>query len=162
MSVYGTYQGGRQLLRRPVVAPSSPKPGAKLAENIGKTTETTPASKFSKEELAIKEYLENRFGMKVEKNPLEGVQGFGRQGDAFVNGVKTEFKTIMKLNPDSNTIRHIVDESISGTGQARVIIIDARGSGLSAEEALRGIRRAMGIGRGKLDGVWIIGDNFFL
>ena len=44
-------------------------------------------------ERSIAEYLEG-FGRKVDKNPLEGVHGAGRQGDAFVDGVKHEFKTL--------------------------------------------------------------------
>ncbi len=44
-------------------------------------------------ERAIAEYLE-AFGRKVSKNPQEGVPGAGRQGDAYVDGVVHEFKTL--------------------------------------------------------------------
>lgn len=48
-------------------------------------------------------------------------------------------------------IRNEINNSIKRGGQARQIIIDARGTGLSEEEAIRGINRAMGISRGKIE-----------
>ncbi|ATB40045.1 hypothetical protein CYFUS_005493 [Cystobacter fuscus] len=105
-------------------------------------------SKKSKAELReeeknarIDEYLESK-GRKAEPNPLEGVEGAGRQGDRFVDGVKTEYKT---LDPGAspNTVKNVVNNSIRKGGQARNIIIDARGSGLGQEEAAHGISKAM-------------------
>jgi uncharacterized protein (DUF2345 family) len=72
-------------------------------------------------------------GRKVEKNPLEGAAGVGRQGDAFVDGVLHEFKSLEK-GADSSTIRNVVNNSIKDGGQARNIVIDARGTGLSEED----------------------------
>jgi hypothetical protein len=111
-------------------------------------------------ERAIAEYLEN-LGRKVTKNPLEGVHGAGRQGDALIDGVKHEFKT---LDPGANSsrLRNVVNESIKRGGQARNVVIDARASGLTQPEAIRGLRRAAGISRGKLDNITVIGDDFFI
>ena len=104
------------------------------------------------------QYLRSQ-GRRVEGNPLEGAAGAGRQGDRIIDGVKAELKS---LDPGatSNTIRNVVNNSIRRGGQARTIIIDARGSGLTQEEAARGIGRAMGISRGKVDQIRVIGDGF--
>jgi hypothetical protein len=98
-------------------------------------------------------------GHRVKPNPLEGLEGVGRQGDRLIDGVLTELKS---LDPGatSNTIRNVVNNSVRRGGQARSIIIDARGSGLSQEEAARGIARAMGISRGRIDRIRVIGDGF--
>ena len=82
-----------------------------------------------------------------------------RFGDAEVDGVRMEFKT-MDPGGTSATIRNQVSASVSGGGQARHIIIDARGSGLTEPEALRGLSRADGIRRGRVDSIRIIGDGF--
>jgi len=83
----------------------------------------------------------------------------GRTGDAEVDGVKTEFKT---LDPGANsaTVKNSINNSIRRGGQARDIIIDARNSGLTPEEAARGLARSKAITRGKVDSVRIIGDGF--
>ena len=108
----------------------------------------------------VAEYLE-QFGRKVKLNPLEGVPGAGRQGDAFVDGVKHEFKT---LDPGatSSTIKNQVSSSIKSGGQARNIVIDARNSGLSKAEAIRSFVRIQNIYRGRLDNLTIIGNDFFM
>lgn len=76
-------------------------------------------------------------GRKVLRNPDEGVKGARRQGDLIVDGIKTEVKT---LDPGatSATIRNTVNNSLRRGGQAREIIIDARGSspGLRRKEGL--------------------------
>jgi len=115
---------------------------------------------FSDEEAKIADYLRSK-GRRVAPNPREGVQGAGRQGDAFIDGIKTEFKSL-RPGATSKTIKNRVDKSLKGTGQAREIILDARGTGMSVAEAQRGIAQALGIGRGKLDRVTVIGDNFFI
>jgi len=106
----------------------------------------------------IDEYLKEQ-GRETRPNEQEGMPGAGRQGDRYVDGVKTEYKT---LDPGagSNTVKNVVNNSIRSGGQARNIIIDARGSGLSQEEAVRGINRAMGISGGKVDTIEIIGDGY--
>jgi hypothetical protein len=60
----------------------------------------------------------------------------------------------------ASTIRNQVSNSIKGGGQAREIVIDARGSGLARAEAEQGAARALGLSRGKLDGFTIIGDGY--
>ena len=110
-------------------------------------------------ERAIAEHLE-RLGRKVEPNLMEGVPGAGRQADAIVDGVRHEFKS---LDPGatSATVRNSVDKSVSGIGQAREIVMDVRETGLSLKEARRGAGRALGISREKLDGLTLLGDDYF-
>ena len=98
-------------------------------------------------------------GRDVEPNPLHGKAGAGRQAERLVDGVKTEYKSLEK-GATSNTVRNVVSKSVRGTGQARQIVIDARGSGLTKAEAIRGIRRAMGIASKKLDSIRVIGDGW--
>lgn len=120
---------------------------------------TERLAKFAEpKERKIAEYLEN-LGRKVEKNELEGVAGAGRQADAVVDGVKTEFKTIEIASPDSKTIKNIV---AGGVGQARTILIDARGSALTRSQAADGIFRSLGANGDKLDFVAVIGEGFFV
>lgn len=89
----------------------------------------------------------------------------GRKADALVDGVRTEFK---RADPPkgqattSDSVRNAINASLRKEGQARHIIYDARGSGLTREEAERALRRIAGITRGKLDSVRIIGDGFDL
>ena len=116
---------------------------------------------FSAEERRVAEKLQSE-GRKV-KALLEGKKKGQRCPDALVDGVPTEFKTSIPKPgevTDSETIRNVVNNSIRREGQARHIIIDARGTDLTKEEADRGLRRAAGIARGKLDYVRIIGDGY--
>ena len=62
----------------------------------------------------------------------------------------------------SGTIKSSISASLKGGGQARRMVIDARASGLSESEALRGLDRAFGVAKNKLDQVIIIGDGFFV
>ncbi len=82
-----------------------------------------------------------------------------RTGDALVDGRPAEFKT-MDPGADSATVRNEVNNSIRRGGQARDMILDARGSGLSEAEAVRGLNRVAGITRGRVDSVRIIGDGY--
>jgi hypothetical protein len=82
-----------------------------------------------------------------------------RSADAVVDGVTTEFKTLAP-GATSSTVRNVVNASIKRGGQARDIIIDARGSGLTQAEAARGLNRAGGIARGQLDNIRVIGNGF--
>ena len=108
---------------------------------------------------SIARYLEN-MGRVTIANKLEGVPGAGRQGDAFVDGVKTEFKTLSP-NAGPNTIKNDVNNSIRGGGQARRIVFDARNTLLTKEEAEQGIFKALGISRGKIDFIEVIGNDYF-
>ena len=111
-------------------------------------------------ERSIAQYLENQ-GRIVIANRLQGIPGAGRQGDAFVDGVKTEFKT-MNENAVPNTIKNEVNNSIKRGGQARNFVIDARNTSLTKEEAEQGVFKALGISRGKVDYIEIIGEDYFL
>jgi hypothetical protein len=119
---------------------------------------TLPPS--SQAELAIDEYLLAQ-GDTVERNAMEHQRSAGRQFDRYVNGQATEYKSFA-AGADSKRIKETVNSSIKNGGQADRIIIDARGSGLTKEEAERGIRRAFGISRGKVRQLRIIGDGFDL
>ena len=125
----------------------------------GLTREERLATFDDANERSIAEYLENQ-GRVAMKNELEGVPGAGRQGDAFVDGVKTEFKTL-GADAHSGTIRNEVNNSIKHGGQARNFVIDARNAGLGGGEALRGVHRALGISRGKVDYIEVIGKDYF-
>ncbi len=85
--------------------------------------------------------------------------GVGRSADASVNGVPTEFKSL-EPGATNATVRNSVNASLRRGGQARRMVIDARGSGLTRDEAVRGIGRVRGIARGRLDQVRIVGDGF--
>ena len=141
-----------------IIEPASPHSSSTTPEPAQSSPSGASAFKDDKEK-AIAEYLEAR-GQKVRPNPQEGAPGAGRQGDAYVDNVKTEFKT---LDPgaQSGTVKNVVNNSIKGGGQAREIVIDTRGSGLSEAAAQEGAGRALGVSRGKLDGVTIIGDGYF-
>jgi len=115
---------------------------------------------FNSNERAIADYL-RALGRTVSRNPLEGTQGAGRQGDAYVDGLLHEFKT---LDPGATegTIKNTVNNSIRRGGQARNIVIDARGSGLSRDNAQSGLYKALGITRGRVDHITVIGDGFLI
>lgn len=130
--------------------------GDKLPSNSG-----PPPNKFSPDEQRIADYLEKNTGTKPIPNPLEGVQGAGRQGDAIIAGITHEFKTLSP-GATANTVKNVVNNSIKGGGQARNIVIDARCSGLTKEAAEQGLNKAFGISRGKIDNISIIGDSFFV
>ena len=121
---------------------------------------STFSIRFTPQEEAIAQYL-RQFGRKVEPNPLEGVAGAGRQGDALIDGLKHEFKTL-EPGAGSNTIRNIINKSKKRGGQARNWVIDARGSGLSEAEARRGIGRAAGAYQEHIDRITVIGDKYFI
>lgn len=126
----------------------------------GVLAHNTGMSCFNPNEKAVADYLEG-LGRKVTKNPLEGAKGAGRQGDAFVDGKLHEFKT---LDPGATaaTIKNSVNNSIRRGGQARDIVIDSRGTGLTEAAALHGIKKALGISRGLVDYIAVIGDDFFI
>jgi hypothetical protein len=79
--------------------------------------------------------------------------------DVRVNGKVTELKN---LDPGatSGTVGNSVNSSIKGEGQARDLIVNSQGSGLTKAEAERGLARVAGIQNGKSDSVRIIGDGF--
>jgi hypothetical protein len=112
---------------------------------------------FGPKEKPLAEYLAKE-GQTVEKLP-ENHSLPGRKADAKVGGVVTEFKKL-DVGATNSTLKESINNSVRGGGQARNMIIDARGTGLSEEEARRGLARASGITRGRIDSVRVIGDGF--
>jgi hypothetical protein len=76
-----------------------------------------------------------------------------------VDDVAVEFKS---LDPGASD-RTVKAALNSAKGQARHAVIDARGSGLTEDEAHRGIRRFGGTPHGdRLDAVLIVGDDYII
>jgi hypothetical protein len=133
------------------------------AEEIGQTVARgviDEADKaFSQEEKAIAEVLSNEgYLVKAVKET-----NAGRIFDAVVtrNGLtrQIEFKTL-EAGASSSTIVNTIQRSIKRGGQSSDIFIDARGSGLSLDDALSGIDRVRKVTRGKVNTVRIKGDGF--
>jgi hypothetical protein len=91
----------------------------------------------------------------------EDMPGANRQGGAIVDGIITEFKTL-NYCATPNTIKNDINKSIKSKGRAKRIIIDVRNTGLSKNEAEQGVFKALGISRGKLDYIEVIGADYFL
>jgi hypothetical protein len=89
-------------------------------------------------------------------------EGFGTRGrtpDARVDGVPVEFKS---LDPGASD-RTVKAALNSAKGQAGHAVIDARGSGLTEDQARTGIRRFSGTPHGdRLDAVLIVGDEYIV
>ncbi len=105
-------------------------------------------------------------GRTVEPNVREGQPGAGRQGDRLVDGVLTEYKAISGVqDATSDGISQAIARRVmDGRGQALHIIVDARGqSGITAEIAERGVRRAYGADNatgGRIRSIRVIGPDF--
>ena len=129
--------------------------GKQEQKKVGKIDESE-RSFDAKREKPIAEYLAKE-GHDVKS--LKEVSNQGRQADALVDGKKTEFK---KLEPGAtnSTVKGCINDSVRRGGQARDMVIDARGSGLSKSEANRGLDRAQGITRGRLDSARVLGDDY--
>jgi hypothetical protein len=113
------------------------------------------AKRFSAAERRIAEHLAEPGPALVSVS--EGFGIYGRTADARVNGVPVEFKS---LDPGASD-RTVKAALNSAKGQARHAVIDARDSGLTEDQAHRGIRRFSGTPHGnRLDAVLIIGDNY--
>jgi hypothetical protein len=119
----------------------------------------------SDEEYAVDQYLTSK-GDKVEKNPLEGKPGAGRQPDRLVNGVPTEYKTLSGVeNPTADSLSAAEASRImDARGQSSHIIVDVRGQqGVTREIAERGVARAYGadnVTGAKIQSIRIIGNDF--
>jgi hypothetical protein len=155
---YGLKPGGAMRITSETVIPEGVKPG--------KIDQSKSKSPFRPHELLIAQKLAAE-GYDVTKLP-EGDGKPPRPADALIsgNGVvnkKVEFKS-MQPKPgqvsDSKTIRNQVSHSLDDGGQARDMILDGRGTGLTEKEARLGIDRI--VPRGKLDSVRIMGDGFDL
>jgi RHS repeat-associated protein len=114
---------------------------------------------FKPNELPLVHYLRG-LGKKVYKNVREGLHGAGKQGDAYVDGVKTELK-VMDAATSTAIVRR-VSKSLGGTGQARQIWIDARAAGTDLATAADALRRITGIAKGRLDRVAILGRDYHI
>jgi hypothetical protein len=87
----------------------------------------------------------------------DGYGAEGRKPDALVDDTYTEFKS---LDPGASnkTVRSALKDA---KGQAAHAVIDARDSGLSQDEAERGMRRFLGTPYAhRLDAIRIVGDDF--
>ena len=113
------------------------------------------AKKFSLAERRIAEYLAS--GGPAVVSMSEGFGVYGRTADARVDAVPVEFKS---LDPGASD-RTVKAALNSAKGQARHAVIDARDSGLTEDEAQRGMRRFFGTPHGnRMDAVLIVGDNY--
>jgi hypothetical protein len=113
------------------------------------------AKKFSAAERRIAAYLASSGPAVISVS--EGFGAYGRTPDARVDAVPVEFKS---LDPGASD-RTVKAALNSAKGQARHAVIDARGSGLTEDEAERGIRRFFGTPHGnRMDAVLILGDNY--
>lgn len=111
---------------------------------------------FTAQERRIAEKLVSE-GRQVKALPETGTGS--RYADAEVDGISTEFKTV-RPGASSATNKNEINDSVRGKGQARHMIIDTRDSSLTEAETRRGLARAKGISRGKIDSVRIIGQGF--
>jgi hypothetical protein len=113
------------------------------------------AKRFSAAERRIAEHLAGSGPAVVSVS--EGFGIYGRTADARVNGISVEFKS---LDPGAGD-RTVKAALNSAKGQARHAVIDARDSGLTEDQAHRGIRRFSGTPHGnRLDAVLVIGENY--
>ena len=134
---------------------SSLKEGA--VDRVGLGVVDERAKKFAPAERRIVEHLAAD-GL-VVVSVSEGYGVHGRTPDAYVNDVPVEFKS---LDPGASD-RTVKAALNSAKGQARNAVIDARGSGLTEDEADSGIRRFSGTPHGdRLDAVLIIGDDYII
>lgn len=78
--------------------------------------------------------------------------------DLIVGGVPVEVKTLGR-GADNRTVRNKMRK---GKKQARVLLVDARGSGLTEAEATRGLARGLGAYSQDYDRVRIVGEGYEL
>jgi Contact-dependent growth inhibition CdiA C-terminal domain len=115
------------------------------------------SKKFSPAERRIAEHLAVNGAAVVSVS--EGFGVCGRTPDSRVDNVPVEFKSLDQGASD-RTVKAALN---SAKGQARHAVIDARGSGLTEDEADNGIRRFRGTPHGdRLDAVLIVGDDYII
>jgi len=78
-----------------------------------------------------------------------------QKGDRFIDGVKTDYKSLPP-GATASTVRNQISNAVKGDGEVRNFIFDATRTGMTAEEARRGIKRAMDVSRGKVDSVRVL------
>lgn len=106
----------------------------------------------TEEELDIAEFLKNE-GKTIEFIPERHIT---KTPDAFVDGIETEFKTVMKPTANNLTVRNKIRDAKS---QSSFIIIDARITNISVAEVRRGIARGLGAYE-SVQSVRVIGKKF--
>jgi hypothetical protein len=113
------------------------------------------ASQFSPRERRVADLLASEGRTVVAVH-----DGYGRQGrrpDAAVDGVWTEFKS---LDPGASD-KTVKAALTSAKGQAHQAVVDGRHSGLSRDEADRGLRRFLGTPYAyQLEAIRIVGDDY--
>ena len=82
----------------------------------------------------------------------------GRNCNTEVNGVRTELKKLKAGRAE--TLANRIGKSTRRGGQARNLVIDSRGTGMTRDEADRGIAKERPVARGRLDYVHVVGDSF--
>jgi Contact-dependent growth inhibition CdiA C-terminal domain len=104
---------------------------------------------FSPQERAIAEKLSQ------EKRNVEAIPEAppDKRPDALVDGTPTEFKT---LDPTSSEVHHVGRAITRAEGQARDVIVDARGTTLSKEDAQDGIKDYVARKPGNFDKIRIL------
>ena len=128
---------------------------------------TSKQSEADERERKVDQYLIDK-GHKVEVNPREGVDGAGRQGDRYIDGKLTEYKSIHNVkNATSDGISSAIsNRAMKARGQAPNIIIDTREQvGMTEEIAERGIVRALNADNvvsptKKIKEIRVIGNGF--
>lgn len=168
MGGYEAYQGdSSQRLETPAFNDNQQISSTQLPINNDLPTAgimTSKQSEADERERSIDQYLEGR-GHSVEINSQEGVDGAGRQGDRYVDGKLTEYKSIHNVkNTTSNGLSSAISSrAMDARGQASNIIIDTREqAGMTEEIAEKGINRAYGSDRKerKIQEIRIIGNDF--
>ena len=96
--------------------------------------------------------------VKAEVTSSENAVKSGKNADIFVNGVKTEIKTISTAEDLSAAIK---DRLSKASDQAKHIIIDlVDQKGATLAEAERGVARYFGQSKGNVKEVRIMGKDF--
>jgi hypothetical protein len=115
------------------------------------------AKSFSPSERRIADYLATPGSAVVAVSEMYGREG--RKPDACVDDIPVEFKS---LDPGAND-RTVKAALNSAKGQASHTVIDGRGSGLTQDDANRGLQRFLGTPWAyRLESVRIIGDGYDL
>jgi len=125
-------------------------------DRVGPGVVDERARRFLPGERRVAEYLARTDGVAVVAFP-EDHRSRDRQHDADVDGKPAEFKNL-DSGADHGTVKNSLRKSI---GQAPDVVVDGRDSGLSRDNAERGLRRYLGTPWSfKIDSIRIIGDDF--
>jgi hypothetical protein len=126
-------------------------------ERVGPGLVDERASVFSPRERRVADLLAGEGRAVVAVHDGYGKQG--RRPDAAVDGVWTEFKS---LDPGASD-KTVKAALTSAKGQARQAVVDGRDSGLSRDQADRGMQRFLGTPYAyQLEAIRIVGDDYDL